>query len=75
MDSFSLWHWLILLIFLGTVVFGLWMMARVAAKAGYSGWWALLTMLPLLNFVMVWVFAFADWPALRERAWSAGPRQ
>lgn len=46
----------------------LWMSVRILHKAGYSGWWSLLLMVPIANIVMMWVFAFADWPALRARA-------
>ena len=35
----------------------------VAKKAGFSRWWALLVYLPLVNVVMLWVFAFMEWPA------------
>lgn len=42
----------------------LWFTVRIAQKAGYSGWWALVSFVPVLNIVMLWVFAFADWPAL-----------
>jgi len=36
--------------------------APIARKAGYSGWWSLLMIIPLVNLVMIWVFAFAKWP-------------
>lgn len=42
----------------------LWFTLRVMQKAGYSGWWALIGFVPVVNIVMLWVFAFADWPAL-----------
>jgi len=38
---------------------------RIVTKAGYSGWWALITLVPGINIVMLFVFAFSDWPALR----------
>ena len=41
--------------------------AKVISKAGYSGWWCLIWFVPLANIVMLWVFAFADWPNLRNR--------
>ena len=44
-----------------------WMIVRILNKAGYSGWWSLLMVVPLVNIVMVWVFAFSDWPALKAR--------
>ena len=38
---------------------------KILNKAGYSGWWSLLILVPLVNIIMFYVFAFADWPALR----------
>ena len=38
---------------------------KILHKAGYSGWWCLMVFVPLVNIVMFWVFAFADWPSLR----------
>jgi uncharacterized membrane protein YhaH (DUF805 family) len=38
---------------------------KILQKAGYSGWWSLILLIPLANIVMFYVFAFADWPALR----------
>jgi hypothetical protein len=38
---------------------------RIVTKAGFSGWWVLLYLVPLLNIVMLWVFAFSRWPALK----------
>ncbi len=39
-----------------------WCIVRVLRKAGLSGWWTPLAFVPLLNLVMIWVFAFARWP-------------
>jgi len=56
-----------LTIMVAFVAFSLWTTIRILRKAGYSGWWSLLTILPLANIIVIWVFAFADWPALRAR--------
>jgi uncharacterized membrane protein YhaH (DUF805 family) len=40
---------------------------KIIRKAGYSGWWTLLYFVPLVNIIMLWVFAFADWPVLASR--------
>ncbi len=40
---------------------------RIVQKAGYSGWWVLVGIVPILNVVMFLVFAFSRWPVLRER--------
>ena len=47
---------------LATVLFVLWMYARILAKAGFNGWWALVGLVPVVNFVAVWVFAYSEWP-------------
>jgi energy-coupling factor transporter transmembrane protein EcfT len=51
--------------------------AKVISKAGYSGWFVLVSFVPLLNLVMFLVFAFSQWPIERrleaaERASRAG---
>lgn len=45
--------------------------AQVLHRAGYSRWWSLVLLVPVVNLVMVWVFALADWPALRATRLSA----
>ncbi len=40
----------------------LFLFAPVAIKAGFSGWWAILLFVPFLNVVIIWLFAFIDWP-------------
>ena len=59
MGSFSIWHWLILLIWLAAFLVPAW---RIASKAGFPGALSLLLLSPLVNIVMVWVFAFIRWP-------------
>ena len=39
---------------------------KIVSKAGYSGVWSLLALIPLLNIIMLWVFAFARWPNAEE---------
>ena len=72
MNSFSLWH-LIILALVAVIVYvaAVWPWLRICRKAGYSGWWSLLAVVPLVNLVMVWVFAYADWPRLRGNATPA----
>jgi uncharacterized membrane protein YhaH (DUF805 family) len=50
------------------IALALWMTVRILHKAGYSGWWSLLTLVPIVNIAMIWVFAFSGWPALKARA-------
>jgi hypothetical protein len=39
---------------------------RLFSKAGYSGWWSLLMVIPLVNLITLYVLAFSNWPALRK---------
>jgi uncharacterized membrane protein YhaH (DUF805 family) len=45
----------------------------IIRKAGYSGWWILILFVPLVNIIMLWVFAFASWPSLRDHPAAAAP--
>jgi hypothetical protein len=66
MGSFSIWHWAILFsmftIFPLIYLIPIW---KIVSKAGYSGFWSLLSLVPVVNLIMLWVFAFSAWP--RER--------
>ena len=37
---------------------------RIFQKAGRTGWWAVI---PIINIVVLWIFAFSQWPALDRR--------
>ena len=39
---------------------------KIVTKAGYSGAWVLVAFVPFVNVVMIFVFAFADWPVLQQ---------
>lgn len=62
MGSMSVWHWLIVWVIV--TVFPFWNILR---KAGFSGWWSFLSLVPLLNLVLLWVFAFTPWPSTKGR--------
>lgn len=34
----------------------------ILRKAGFSGWWCLLAIVPGLNLLALYVFAFCRWP-------------
>jgi uncharacterized membrane protein YhaH (DUF805 family) len=64
MGGLSIFHWLIVI-----AVAAIWIIPaiKIIQKAGYSGWWVLLAFVPLVNIIMLWVFAFADWPNVAKR--------
>jgi Na+/melibiose symporter-like transporter len=39
---------------------------QLFSKAGYSGWFSFLMVLPLIKLIALYVLAFSDWPALRN---------
>ncbi len=64
----------VLAIFLFTIVI-YW---RIAAKAGYNGALSLLLLIPLVNLIMICIFAFSEWPierALKVARGEGGPPQ
>ena len=61
MGGFSIFHWLIVLL---VCIFLIWPWMCIVKKAGYSPWWAVLGVVPLVGLVMLWVFAYAKWPVL-----------
>lgn len=59
MGWFSIWHWVIVfLAFVGLNIPAYW----VFRKAGWNGWLFLLCGLPVVNLILLYVFAFARWP-------------
>lgn len=76
-SSFGAVFSVILLVDLAFIVLGIVATVKVVTKAGYSGWWVLITLVPLVNVVMMLVFAFSKWPVVREvemlRARAVGP--
>lgn len=59
METLSIWHWLILLVYLFLVCFPI---ARILRRVGLSGWWSLLAVIPLVNLIALWGLAFSRWP-------------
>jgi hypothetical protein len=69
-----------LLVELFFVVVGIVAWVKIISKAGYSGWWVLIGLVPLVGAVMFLVFAFSKWPvqqrleaAIANNRQSMGP--
>ena len=63
MGTFSLWHWIIVILVL--LLYGV-PIATILGRAGYSKWWIIVFFVPFVNIVALWVFAFSRWPALER---------
>jgi hypothetical protein len=57
----------LVLIYAGFSALGIAAGASILRKAGYSPWWVITGLIPLVNIVMVIAFAFADWPVLQQQ--------
>ena len=62
MFSLSIVHVLVLLVLILLVWAFVAIFGRIVNRAGYSRWWLLTMVVPIVNLIMVWVFAFANWP-------------
>jgi hypothetical protein len=51
----------------GGVFLIIWPVWRICSRAGFPGALGLLIMVPFLNVVLLYVLAFAEWPALRNQ--------
>jgi len=40
---------------------------RIFSKAGYPGWWSLSQLIPFLNLIILFIFAFSEWPVLKKK--------
>ncbi len=63
-------------VILVSLVFGVIIYWRIASKAGYAGAMSLLMFVPFVNFIIIIMFAFTEWPIerrLREAGLSTLP--
>jgi hypothetical protein len=58
--SFVVWCALMFVVWIAVILVPVW---KIVSRAGFSGFWALLALVPLANLVALWLFAFASWPA------------
>lgn len=42
-------------------------MWKICSRAGYSPWLSIMFLVPILNILLLYYLAFAEWPALNER--------
>ncbi len=53
-----------MLIFAALIILPFWF---IFSKAGFPRWLSLLMVVPIVNLIMLYVFAFSDWPSLRKK--------
>jgi hypothetical protein len=70
MSTFSIWQLFTLAII---AVLVLMPVGKILSRVGYSPWLAILWVVPFVNIIMLWMFAFGRWP--RDIADQARPFQ
>ena len=48
------------------IAFTLWLGAKILDKAGIHKGWVFCLLIPVVNIIMIWVFAFTHWPNLKD---------
>lgn len=61
MHTMGPWGWLLVIAFMVAMIYPY---VRILRRTGFSAWWLLTMLLPIVNMVMLWVFAFVKWPAV-----------
>ncbi|KVL97451.1 hypothetical protein [Burkholderia stagnalis] len=64
MHHFSALKLLVMLVIIAICIYPY---VRIVRRIGHSGWWVLTMAVPILNFIMLWVFAFVRWPAVDDQ--------
>ena len=64
MFRFGPWELMLIIVISGLfVILPYW---KIFSKAGFSGWLSLTLIVPILNIIMLFYLAFAEWPVRRE---------
>jgi uncharacterized membrane protein YhaH (DUF805 family) len=61
MHTMSLGYWIVVI---AVVIAVLYPYVRILRRTGYSAWWVVAMFIPIVNMIMLWVFAFAKWPGV-----------
>ncbi len=56
------------LLFIGLFLCILWAGGKILVKAGFDPRWVVLLLIPVINILMIWVFAFSDWPNVKAES-------
>lgn len=48
------------------ILFILWLGSKILEKAGFDKKWVFCLLVPVVNIILIWVFAFSNWPNLKD---------
>jgi len=63
MDTLSYTELIVVIIAAIIILLPLW---RICTKASFSPWLAILFFIPLVNLIMLYYLAFAEWPIIQS---------
>lgn len=55
----SAWHWIM---FVAIAALVLYPTGRILGRIGFSPFWSILALIPLVNLLGLWIVALATWP-------------
>jgi len=58
---------LIIAVILLIIIVPVWLMGKILVKAGFSGWFSLISFVPIVNVIALWIFAFIPWPNVDQQ--------
>lgn len=68
----GLGHWIAFALLVAAILYPI---GRVLRRIGFSPLWSVLTFVPLINLLALWILAFIAWPERTDRtAWTDGGR-
>ncbi len=62
--EFNVFHWLIVLV----LIINLIPIGKILSRTGHNVGWCVFMFFPLVNLIMIWVFAFKRWPTDGKKA-------
>jgi hypothetical protein len=63
MNAYGMWPGLMAVVWVAALLVPAW---RITQKAGFHPALSLLVLIPMVNIIAVWLFAFTKWPHERE---------
>jgi hypothetical protein len=48
------------------IFFVLWLGSKILEKAGLDKKWVFCLLIPVVNIIVIWAFAFSNWPNLKD---------
>lgn len=61
MGSFSIWHWIIVILYVTLTITFFKSLVRLLNRLGFSGWWSVFSLIPIINIIALRALSKAKW--------------